>query len=603
MKKRLLMLMASAVVFTSLSIHAMETTPAGKNELNPAYFTADYTAEKVHTHANHPIEPGTTYTLSVPTDFAGHIELILGGSKKIDQSARTEGNGCRIVNSTITACTFESSSNDSFSLSFSGSHAVQWYDHYGFHDYQLEKGSHYTGYEAYEARSETPPVFSGSGTIILSYEDNLPISTIIGENITAEDEIDGDLSDEIVITSDGYTGNETKVGNYDVRLEVSDSSGNTAYFDLEIIIRDEIPPVIIGIDHYETNVDAPDALAAIIDANFTFHDDHDGPIETYTILEDDYSMNKDVLGAHQVIIGIEDSSGNKSQHAFDILIYDDVPPIITGENDKTLYLSDPFTLDALLATYSVSDNHTPSSAMVIEIESNNAPENLDRTGTYTIVLKAYDESGNKGTKTVSLSIKDDIAPVLSGTVHHEISYTEPFDTAAFIKTLDVDDNHDPLTHEDVVLETSDYVSDVPGHYQKTFAVSDESGNKTTFTIQISVIDDVPPYFILSDAIIVQLGTTLNKSDVFNHLLKDDVIRDFGPIAMVVLSDTYTENKDRTGTYEYVVELSNGSGETLTRTALVEVSEIGAANDSTVPWLPLVTSFILLTAVVYFRKRH
>ena len=103
-----------------------------------------------------------------------------------------------------------------------------------------------------------------------------------------------------LIISDLYTGNEQIVGEYLVELSASDSSGNTAYFSLSILVKDEIDPIITGPTDIDISISEITNINEIITNYFTVSDDYG--TATINILVDNYTVNNDLLGIYLVEI-------------------------------------------------------------------------------------------------------------------------------------------------------------------------------------------------------------------------------------------------------------------------------------------------------------
>ena len=101
------------------------------------------------------------------------------------------------------------------------------------------------------------PVFNGFEGIMTTDVDN-PISMDnIKKLIKAVDEVDGDLTNRIVIESDSYSDNSYKVGTYPIIFSVTDNSGNKATITINILVVDTICPVITGSSTFNINISNP----------------------------------------------------------------------------------------------------------------------------------------------------------------------------------------------------------------------------------------------------------------------------------------------------------------------------------------------------------
>ncbi|HLT00202.1 MAG TPA: immunoglobulin-like domain-containing protein, partial [Acholeplasma sp.] len=82
------------------------------------------------------------------------------------------------------------------------------------------------------------PVFAGVGPV--THQVNTPFDPLAG--VTASDEEDGDLTDDIVITAN--TVNVDFLGVYSVSYSVTDSDGNTTTANRAVTVTwSEVPPL------------------------------------------------------------------------------------------------------------------------------------------------------------------------------------------------------------------------------------------------------------------------------------------------------------------------------------------------------------------------
>jgi len=557
---------------STVSLSAMEREPAGKNLINLAYFSTS--VDEIYTHTPFVLEGGT-YMFQYNYNSVHDVEIRLDGQTIIEGSNPAQGCETHTTYS-FNTCEFESHENAEIEI-FLGGHQLDRY--FGMSDvFILSKGSEIIPYEPFIAKeTESEVEISGEATYYVSYDQVMNPESLIGSHITAYDEIEGDLTDQIVVTSDAYSSNATELGSYEVIYEVEDSALNKALFELTMKVVDQIPPVIEGPEHLTYTHDQNKSLDAIIQSNFTMVDDYDGEITDFNILSDPYSANNQMVGSYEVSFEIEDSSNNQTTHTFTIEIIDDQAPLIEGSNIITMALSDPYTtVNEILENYEISDDYTSEADLIFEIYDKDA---LDLTvkGEYEMTLKLEDCSGNETFKTIELHIIDDILPVLElPTQYKSISYSEPFDLDAFIATIVLSDNSSELDHDDIYIELNEYENRKPdelGSYLIIFKVDDLSNNTGEARLIIETFDDIAPVFVVENEIMMQSGLTLNDSQLFEHLLLDETIHAFNPTSMVVLENNHLGNESSEGSYELTVELSNKAGETMPVSTLITVNEI------------------------------
>lgn len=190
------------------------------------------------------------------------------------------------------------------------------------------------------------PVFSNIGIIQAVYP-NVYTDEDIRLMLSASDNYDGDISQNIILISDDYTANASITGTYNMTFEVTDSSGNTETYTQWIEVVDNEGPIIggisnitVGYDHYVSETE--------VKANLTFNDNYDDVEDLELVLENDtYTPNRFTLGSYEMEFSITDSSGNVTTKIILIQVVDELGPmvyfnssIIQTYNDTVMALPD-----------------------------------------------------------------------------------------------------------------------------------------------------------------------------------------------------------------------------------------------------------------------
>lgn len=112
----------------------------------------------------------------------------------------------------------------------------------------------------------------------------------------------------------------------------------------------------------------------------------------------------------------KDTSGNETIEEKEISVVDTINPIVSIETDKSSYKEG----ESAVFISSITDN---GNIAKVEAELNGKPVVLDEenkfkidnlsVGTYTLSIKAYDESGNVGENIKVITIKDETAPTIT----------------------------------------------------------------------------------------------------------------------------------------------------------------------------------------------
>ncbi len=184
------------------------------------------------------------------------------------------------------------------------------------------------------------PAVEITRSVVVSADDTIPVITLVGSNpqeillntpyielgATASDNIDGDITGNIVIDASAVDVNNTGV--YTVTYNVSDTAGNPA---VEVtrdvnVLADTTAPVIalVGANPQEIVLGA-----AYTELGATASDNVDDDI-TADIVIDASDVNTNALGSYQVTYNVTDTAGNlaveviRDVNVVDAVVLDDV---------------------------------------------------------------------------------------------------------------------------------------------------------------------------------------------------------------------------------------------------------------------------------------
>jgi hypothetical protein len=157
-------------------------------------------------------------------------------------------------------------------------------------------------YVAMSQSDTTPPTITllGADTLRLCVGD-----TYNEPGFTAQDSIDGDLKDSVVVSG---TVNTALAGTYPLMYTVSDAAGNAATPQTRIVIvifKDTVPPVItlLGGDTVQLCINS-----AFVEPGFTAQDSIDGDLKDSVKVTG--SVNSAVVGNYMLHYNVSDSAGN-----------------------------------------------------------------------------------------------------------------------------------------------------------------------------------------------------------------------------------------------------------------------------------------------------
>lgn len=333
-------------------------------------------------------------------------------------------------------------------------------------------------------------------------------------------------------------------------------------------------PSLEGSNTFTVNVDSLLSQDEIL-SHVVATDDTDSSPEI--VVESSTYTQAKQIGTFYIYVHAVDDAGNVSPtYPLTINVVDSTNPTMSATT-KTVGNNEVLSQAQLLALFTATDNYYSSSELTIEIITDSYTSKSKIPGTYEVIAKATDPSGNYSTKSTNVTVTDATAPTIIATNKTAGNNAKLSD--AELKAL--------FTYNDDVTGTSalkfEYTSDnysanynKLGTYQVTAKVTDEAGNYSTATSTITVIDKTAPTI-----------TATNKTAVYNTLLSEDELKALftysddistnDNITLTITANTYTENYNKLGTYQVtakvVDENSNEASATSTITVVDNVKPV------------------------------
>ena len=254
-----------------------------------------------------------------------------------------------------------------------------------------------------------------------------------------------------------------------------------------------------------------------------------------------------------------DDSGNVSTDTQTVTIVDTTVPEIFSPSDIVVEATAPFVTDIQLGAAIADD--------IIEVNTvtNNAPDSFP-LGETTITWTATDSSGNSATATQTVSVVDTTAP----------SITAP--SAIQVEATSVDnilDIGNPV-YDDLVgiaSVTNDAPDSFPlGETTITWTATDSSGNSSTATQTVSVVDTTPPSITAPSTVQVEAtGIEGNLADIGTSTASDYVeiisitnnAPDSFPLGETTITWTATDSSGNSATATQTVSVVDTTSPTLT----------------------------------------
>ena len=225
---------------------------------------------------------------------------------------------------------------------------------------------------------------------------------------TATDPEDGDLTGKIAFSGVVNTG---KVGDYTVKLTVTDKGGKTATKTVKVIVKD------VDKEHNQAPVINVNSTYTI-GLNGTYTNEYLGA--TATDFEDgdltrliDFSGNVDTskVGTYKVTLTVTDSLGAKTTKTVEVKVVDvNVVPVINVKDTYTIEQGKTFDYALLGATAKDFEDRDLTKSIVF---SGDKVSTIYSGKTFTIKLTVKDSKGAEAVKDVTVKVVPDKDPVIT----------------------------------------------------------------------------------------------------------------------------------------------------------------------------------------------
>ncbi|MBC2195858.1 LPXTG cell wall anchor domain-containing protein [Listeria booriae] len=268
-------------------------------------------------------------------------------------------------------------------------------------------------------------------------------------------------------------------------------------------------------------------------------------------------------------LGFTDTTYTANSTGANIAVTSNTAPVITAD-DVTVKKGTSFNPMAGVTASDAEDGNLTSS---ISVTANDVDTSVE--GTYHVTYSVTDSDGNTTTKTITVTVSSNNAPVIT-VADKTLKKGASFDPMAGVTASDTEDGN---VTDKVTVTANDVDTSAVGTYHVTYSVTDSDGNTTTKTITVTVTSNDAPVITASDK-------TLKKGASFD------------PMAGVSASDTEDGNLTNSvsvtandvdtsavGTYHVTYSVTDSDGNTTTKTITVTVTSNDApvivASDQTI----------------------
>lgn len=325
----------------------------------------------------------------------------------------------------------------------------------------------------------TKPQITGAGDKIMNYGTSFDPKS----GVKATDNIDGTITSKMTITG---SVNVRKVGTYKLVYSIKDKTNNKTTVTRKINVVDKVKPTLTGsgLNDRTFAIGIYDNFPPL-SGGITAYDNADGNLTSEIKVEGE--VNVDKAGTYTLIYSVTDKSGNKTIAERKVTVIDNIPPKISGADNRRVLYFEPFDPMEGVTSSDNNDGDLTSKVVVKAIGEKLNTSDLSLSGTFTYEYSVSDEAGNTTTvnRQVILTYRE---AEFFGTDDVKINLGERFDPLKGVTATDYSNRKDVTS---LIEVSGDVDVNSIGTYSLTYRIFDK-GFRTGMVRRITVVDNIPP---------------------------------------------------------------------------------------------------------------
>lgn len=431
------------------------------------------------------------------------------------------------------------------------------------------------------------------------------------DGVSASDEEDGDLTNNITIISSNVDVN--KEGVYVVTYEVKDNDGGKARKSINITVvkkteKENKAPIIKASDKTIKKGQKFNPLDGV-----SASDEEDGDLTSkIKVVENKVDVNS--IGKYSVSFEVTDSGGKSITKSINVTVEakseskSNKSPIIYAE-DITVALGSKYDPYAMVSASDPEDGNITNKIKVVYNYVN-----VNKEGTYKVGYKVTDSSGNSASCVIKVKVKDmntqkkkektnNVPVIYCNDIF--IALNSKFNPLEWVAVTDKEDGD--ITNKVMAIYNNVNTS-IEGNYHVTYEVVDSDGNKVNKAMMVVVEsedelnkENTPP-IINANNITVKKGTYFNPLDGVTALDRED-----GNLTNNIIIKENSVNINKSGVYQITYEVTDKKGLSATKTINVTVEGTGIFNSLVIVEISIVVLLIIgissiTVAIISNRKK-
>ncbi|MFW3564123.1 putative Ig domain-containing protein [Staphylococcus caprae] len=398
------------------------------------------------------------------------------------------------------------------------------------------------------------------------------------------------------VTFDGETntisGTPTKVGSYPITVTTTDASGNKTETKFTIEVVDKTAPTVTAIKDQIQEVNTP------IDSITVEATDNSGQAVTNKVsgLPDGVSFDSETntisgtptkVGSYPITLTTTDAEGNVTTTNFTIKVVDTTKPMVTSIKDQTKEVN--------TAIDSITIEATDNSGQAVTNKVSGLPEGVSfdsatntisgmptKVGSYPITVTTTDAEGNATTTNFTIKVVDTTKPTVTAIKDQ----TKEVNTSIDSITVEATDNSGQAVTNKVsglpdgvsFDNETNTISGTPtkvGSYPITVTTTDASGNETTTSFTIQVVDKTAPMVTAINNQSKEVNTPIDKitieaTDNSGHAVTNKVSGLPTGVTFDSATNIITGTPTKVGSYPITITTTDAEGNATTTNFTIKV---------------------------------
>tara|TARA_R110002012_G_scaffold99980_2_gene238467 strand:+ start:157461 stop:161270 length:3810 start_codon:yes stop_codon:yes gene_type:complete len=306
------------------------------------------------------------------------------------------------------------------------------------------------------------------------------------------------------LTSNFANGSTLPIGTTTVTYTATDEGGNTATCSFDVIVSDNTGPEFLNIPS-ELRIDADENCEATATWDEILADDN---CSSNVVINSNFNSGDEFpLGETIVEYSATDEADNETISSFSVIVEDNTDP--STSNCPTNIIVFANSNCEATATWIVP-NFTDNCDSSPQVASSHNPGDVFPIGDTEVIYTATDEAGNEALCSFIVTVEDNTPPTFTSVPDNLVVSAQSDACEATVNWdgIIVEDNCDAT----VAIATNFNSGDVftLGETTVEITATDDSGNESSSSFLVTVVDDTPPQVLsIPNDITVSASTDCN----------------------------------------------------------------------------------------------